>query len=354
MCVAVGKRAGKVMDVILLFHTLFSCVGYITLIGDFTTKSMSGLAPNSIFATSRTAATLSIVVTTLFPLSLLRDLAPLKYTSLIGLWVIAFSCAYVFYDLFASAAEHKPMQNLTNNLWYCNFDHFKTIALFNGSFSAHYNAPTFYAELRQKSFRRYAKAALISFAISAVLFTTFGIAGFARFGNDVLGNVLKAYNPDHVCVQLSWMCMNIATIFVFPLAFQRMRASWTALVNKAIGLSSRSNVDFTTISLLAVSSYLGIAFTDIAVVKMIKGATLGVSIMFICPGIAYLGISANEDFDRQNSFGSDAENMKRQLSDSKEVMSSEPVAVLRALSYVLIATGILQGSFALLSYFGYV
>ncbi|CAK0807572.1 unnamed protein product [Prorocentrum cordatum] len=350
MSVSVGPACGKLIDVMLFFHTLFSCVGYITLIGDFTTKSMSGLMPGSIFATSRAFATVTIVVLIIFPLSLLRDLKSLKPFSAMGLAAIAFSCLYVFYELWATSDENTPMQTISDHWWYVKFDTFKTIALFNGSFSAHYSAPTFYAELKQKSFNRYAQCALWSFGISTILFTVFGVAGFARFGDDVLGNILKSYDPTSIPVQLSWMCMNIATIFVFPIAFQRMRASWTALVNKPLGLHGNSAIPWTTIGLLAASTYFGIAFTDIAVVKLIKGATLGVSIMFIMPGLAFLGISSKggnyKDFERNFS-----PEMVRQISPSKEVFDQEPTGMVRAFSYVLVVVGVLQGIFALLSHF---
>ena len=41
------------MDVCLFFHCLFSCVGYITLIGDFSQKCFGGLFPGSILGTRR-------------------------------------------------------------------------------------------------------------------------------------------------------------------------------------------------------------------------------------------------------------------------------------------------------------
>merc|ERR1712125_215045 len=103
--------------------------------------------------------------------------------------------------------EHQPFETLRDNFAYLRLDIFKTIALFNGSFSAHYNAPTYYAELQVKTFETYAKAAIYSFAIATVLFTTFGLCGYARFGNAVMGNILKGYSGDSVMVQLCWMCM---------------------------------------------------------------------------------------------------------------------------------------------------
>lgn len=328
---SIGPRYEKVVDIMLFFHCLFSCVGYVTLIGDFSQKSCAGLFPNSIFATSRSASVYVITVLCLFPLSLLRNLDKLKYTSAAGLCVTAFACAYVFYDCIAHSSEHGSMDTLRENMWYLKFDVFKTIALFNGSFSAHYNAPTYYAELRRKSFPRYAQASLYAFGIATVLFTAFGIAGFARFGDSVAGNVLKNYSAEDPMVQVSWMCMMVSTIFVFPHAFQRMRSSWTALVNKPANLRAKTRIPVTTIALLATSVYFGVAFEDIAVIKMIKGATLGVSIMFIMPAMIYLSLSSKDA--------------------GKSAEKGEPVPLLRACCYLMIVVGIIQGLMALASYY---
>ena len=59
----------------------------------------------------------------------------------------------------------------------------------------------------------------------------------------------------------------MSTVFNFPHAFQRMRSSFNALLNKG----PEDNFMMTTILLLSVSVYMGVAFKDIAVIKMIKG-----------------------------------------------------------------------------------
>jgi amino acid permease len=340
MVVSIGEKAGVAMDVILFFHTLFSCVGYVTLIGDFTTKSMSGLLPGSIFAESRTVSIITITVIILFPLALLRDLSSLKFTSAAGLLVTSLACMYVFSDCLLHAGEYHALENLQENWFYINLDTFKCIALFNGSFSAHYNAPTYYAELKEKSFDNYAKAALISFAIATALFTTFGLCGFARFGPYVMGNILKGYSADSTMVQLCWMCMMMSTVFVFPLSFQRMRSSWTALVNKPGKIHARSSIPLTTIGLLAVCVYFGTAFDDIAVIKMIKGATLGVSIMFIMPGWAYLSVCDKPEFRNQSS--------------SSKFEAMVPPKFLKAFSRALIFVGVWQGLLALLVHYEFI
>merc|ERR1719277_2781050 len=76
-----------------------------------------------------------------------------------------------------------------------------------------------------------------------------------------------------------------------------MRSSFNALWNK------KPHADFltTTVGLLCLSFYMGVAFKDIAVIKMIKGATLGVSIMFIFPALIYLQLSGPMRMQKKSS-----------------------------------------------------
>jgi len=321
---SMGPNSDKVVDFVLFFHTFFSCVGYITMIGDFSIKSASGLFPNSILAERREISIGLITMFLIFPLCLAKSLDALKRTSAIGLTITGFSCAYIFYDVIANAEEYGAAETLSENLWYVRLDMFKTLALFNGSFSAHYNAPSYYAELKDRSFANYTKVTLYAFGIATTLFTAFGLAGFARFGDQVLGNVLKNYSGDDMLIQLSWFFMMISTVFVFPHAFQRMRTSWNALFNRTPYASFLP----TTIGLLAVTLYTGVAFTDIAVIKMIKGATLGVSIMFIFPSIFFLRLSE----DRQTF----------------DCGSPERTQTIRYICIIMMVVGVVQGCLALL------
>jgi len=339
---AMGAETEKVVDAVLFFHTFFSCVGYVTMIGDFCVKSASGLIPGTIFAERREASILTISLFAIFPLCLYKNLDSLKHTSVIGLAITALSCAYIFYDVVAYAEEYEAVETLRSHFWYVKLDMFKTLALFNGSFSAHYNAPTYYAELEEKSFANYFKVTMYAFSIATLLFTTFGLAGFARFGDQVLGNVLKSYSPDDPMVQMSWLCMMVSTVFNFPHAFQRMRSSFNALLNK----KSDDNFMVTTVALLTLSVYVGVAFKDIAVIKMIKGATLGVSIMFIFPALFFLNLNEPIQMRRKCSGDVNDPNSKGRRQRRGKF--------LRVLSFIMMVTGVVQGVLALLVHYKFI
>merc|ERR1711870_46790 len=92
-----------------------------------------------------------------------------------------------------------------------------------------------------------------------------------------------------------------------------------------------ANFLITTIGLLGLCLYMGIAFTDIAVIKMIKGATLGVSTMFIFPALFYMKLNSDgKKFDG---------------------VSAEKTLVLRILCLIMMVTGFVQGLLALLVHY---
>merc|ERR1719188_1988623 len=112
---SIGTGSEKTVDVVLFFHTLFSCVGYITMIGDFSVKSASGLLPGSVFAERREVSICLITLLAIFPLCLYKNLDSLKHTSVIGLAITAISCAYIFYDVVATAEEHEAWETLSSH-----------------------------------------------------------------------------------------------------------------------------------------------------------------------------------------------------------------------------------------------
>merc|ERR1719166_460659 len=105
-----------------------------------------------------------------------------------------------------------------------------------------------------------------------------------------------------------------------------MRTSFNALFNR-----TTTGQFFTTVGLLAGTVYTGIAFKDIAVIKLIKGATLGVSIMFIFPSLFFIKLS--------------------QGSTKIQCGSPETTQRMRLLCFVIMVTGCVQGVLALLVHY---
>ena len=66
----------------------------------------------------------------------------------------------------------------------------------NFAFTAHYNAPKYYRELKERTPSNYLKAVIIAFGLCALVYTVVSLCGYFEFGEEVKG----AHTTD--CIHL--------------------------------------------------------------------------------------------------------------------------------------------------------
>jgi len=227
-----GRSSAWVIDVMIFLNGWFTLVSYIVLIGDFTTKSLSGLLGEEHFlARQRVADQWGIAILMLLPLSMQQDLSKLQFTSLLGLGVLL----YVIFLIIGDACRNAPPQwsdNMVFTEW--RMGAFEAIAIYSQAYSAHYNAPKLYSELRVPTLRRWLILVVTAYFIGIVSYSAFALAGIRRWEDAVQGNILKNYDPTF-SVLVAWLGMGFCIAFTYPLVFNSMRE---ASVNLTVAVSS--------------------------------------------------------------------------------------------------------------------
>eukprot|EP00438_Fugacium_kawagutii_P000809 Skav235094 [mRNA] locus=scaffold711:70939:84063:- [translate_table: standard] len=161
----------------------------------------------------------------------------------------------------------------------------------------------------------------------------------------------------------------VSTVFNFPHAFQhldgaveRMRSSFNALINRG----PEDNFMFTTILLLSVSVYMGVAFKDIAVIKMIKGTEANIGLetkgqplqhpRFIFPAIFF--IQLNEPIRLKRKRSGDVNDPMSQVRRRCNPNGSSLAAscffdshTLATNEVIMMITGFVQGALALMVHY---
>lgn len=324
-----GRRSAWLADVSVLLNNSLACLAYCVLIGDFLSKALAGLLPNTPLLHDRGADLVLVAALVLVPLSLLRDLAPLRFGSVAGLG----ATLYVFLLLVKDCSQDADLGSagaVARNLAPARIDFFQALALFSSAFMAHYNSPKFYSQLQNPSLPRFATLVGGAFGLALVVFILFGFCGFAIFGFAVEGNVLKNYGGG-AQVMLAWLSMAFSVAFTYPLVFSTFRDSCAALLS-SFGLlkdasSDRFRIPF-TVGAVALTVLGGTVFSNVAIVNGVKGAILSACLAFIYPASIHLKLTA-------------AEGPK----------ASPRTKAMRAGSVFLIVVGVASGVLALLAMF---
>merc|ERR1719210_1079018 len=201
-----GQRSAWLADSSVLLNNGLACLAYCVLIGDFLSKALADLLPMVPLLHSRGVDLVLVAALLLVPLSLLKDLAPLRFSSLAGLAATLYGFFLLAGDCVMNVNVGNPAGAVVTNLFPMRIDFFQAVALFSSAFMAHYNSPKFYADLQNNTLPRFAQLVSGAFGLALTVFAIFGFSGFALFGYGVNGNVLTNYGGGTE-VMLAWLGM---------------------------------------------------------------------------------------------------------------------------------------------------
>jgi len=309
---AFGERSAIWIQLVMIGYTLGSCVSFVCLIGDFIPSVMEALgSPGLLYNREFVIAMSSLLF--LLPLAFLKNLNPLKFTSMIGVACILYACGLIIQNAFAhgEAAESVKKFEFTPDL-------FRTVPIFTVSFAAHYNAPKFFEELGA-DLGKYNKVVAYESIIVLVVYMATGLAGYLDFGADVKGDILNNFSDHYQPALWGRLALAFSIIFTYPFAFHSFRVNveqFAALVKRQLQLrrqqhssaslegslaSASSSAPALVLSprqekalivvLFAFTVLLGIAIPQIEVILAYKGALLGSFVIFIFPGAFLLQLS---------------------------------------------------------------
>jgi sodium-coupled neutral amino acid transporter 10 len=157
------------------------------------------------------------------------------------------------------------------------------------AYVAHYNAPTFYRELKNTNSRRFAIMVSASYSLLTVLYIVAMVAGFSTFGSACHGNILLNYHSSDMLATLGRLATGCSILFGFPLIVTGTREG---LINcgSSLGypqLGKKKNHVVLVGTILTVVTVTSCAIPDVSLVVGLTGATLGSAIVYICPALIY-------------------------------------------------------------------
>ncbi|KAM9927705.1 hypothetical protein OXX59_002355 [Metschnikowia pulcherrima] len=320
VCSVTYPALSVVFDIAIAIQCFGCAVSFLVLIGDL----MPTVLPHVPGIPVENVRTFWILASAIpcVPLSFLKNLDSLKYTSILGLGAIAYLCALVVAE-FALGHVPKELRGEIRLTPKSVTEVFSTFSIIVFAFTGHQNMFSIINEAENKSL--VSLTALINMAIlsASALFIVVGVSGYLTFGDFVGGNVVLQY-PSSVWTQFGRFAIVFMVVFSFPLMLHPARISvnniyhWVALkflerkksvtraqpaeIDESTALLDHedsappkllanvvpfSKITFITITvlLLAVGYTLAITLKSFALVIAVIGATGSTSISFILPGL---------------------------------------------------------------------
>ncbi|ORX65075.1 putative AVT6-involved in amino acid efflux from the vacuole [Basidiobolus meristosporus CBS 931.73] len=294
-------------------------ISYLIVIGDLMPEVMDWFGVGSAykFLLDR-RFWITVFMLFIIPLTFLRKLDSLRYTSFVALSAVVYLLIIVVYHYVDPERPSPPPEEIH----WVNFSE-KFLArfpIFVFAFTCHQNIFTVYNELHDNSDRQVNSVIYYSIGASFLVYQTVGVLGYLTFGDHVLGNIIKMYDNGLV-LTIGRFALVILVMFSYPLQAHPCRASVDKVLNVAFHTNLEvpqyeeedgkpddtpqphsyeiSNLRFFTITpIIIVSTYLiAISVSQLDLVLSFVGSTGSTAISFILPGLFYTKIHQNDPWN---------------------------------------------------------
>lgn len=307
-----GHRAETVVGALIFLYAWLADVGFFIIIADLLRPLLilwigDGLWTQRWFI-------LAVASILILPLMLLRRITSLQLSSMFALFSILYVVGMISYfgickispSLNDEISDDSPS---SVSLWPKGTDFVLAVPVTCLALQCHVQVPAIYAEVRPdlRSPEWMKWVIYTSITICLVLYIPAGIFGYVTFNDDTPADILedKKYPADNAAVELARVCIILTSICCIPLnhfparlaAYEILRGKYREEVEYKLMLENLreeqqqpadipSRFYYLEAFCFYVSAYmLALILPDIDVVLDIMGATAGVAVIFILPGI---------------------------------------------------------------------
>ncbi|KAL8666023.1 MAG: hypothetical protein Q9202_001760 [Teloschistes flavicans] len=314
-------NAAVIFDAAISIKCFGVGVSYLIIIGDLMPGVIQGFSQNAAnigFMVDRHFWVTAFMIVVI-PLSFLRRLDSLKYTSVIAL----ISIGYLVILVFAHFVKGDTMQGrgvIRVFRWESAVATLSSFPVIVFAYTCHQNMFSILNEISNNSHFRTTSVVVASIGIAAFIYIFVAITGYLSFGNAVAGNIVGMYAPS-ISSTIGKAAIVVLVMFSYPLQVHPCRASVDAVLkwrptkrsespqsspsrlaslppsaksgplNRGDGMGETRFAAITT-AIIVLSYIVAMTVSSLEKVLAYVGSTGSTSISFILPGLFYYKISS--------------------------------------------------------------
>jgi amino acid permease len=292
-----GKRGELIASWAVTLQQIGACIAYIVIVADVLTTVMELVLPDGSIFAKRYTIQLIVVIVIIFPLTLLRKMDSLKYTSFLSLFfiisfILAVACTSAYkltHDEYTVTAKPIQGEMQTGPDSFQGF--FKTLPILCFAFLCHQNAFPIYNELEGASLGKMSQISIISMSICGSAYMLTAFFGYAVFKGDVDANLLKNYEVKGTDVStlmdIVRVGFGLSFTFSYPIILFEARHNLDMLVFGDQPYSFKRYLCW-NIGIVSLTLTVGILAPGIDVVLGLVGSTCSPMMVFVLPALFYL------------------------------------------------------------------
>ncbi|KAI0425656.1 transmembrane amino acid transporter [Xylaria sp. FL1042] len=340
-------NAAVIFDAAIAIKCFGVGVSYMIIIGDLMPGVVEG------FDSSATSVAylmdrnfwITVFMLVIIPLSFLRRLDSLKYTSIIALIAIGYLIVLVVYHFASDALA--PRDKIRVIQWGGPVEALASLPVVIFAYTCHQNMFSILNEIKSNSPKSILGVISTSIGSAAGVYVLVSITGYLSFGNDITGNIVSMYPPS-IASTIAKAAIVILVTFSVPLQIHPCRASVDAVLkwrpNAITGTQGRTSSPnsrlllptatrsdhgpsapmselrfaiLTTI-LLVLAYSVALTVTSLERVLAYVGSTGSTAISFILPGLFYYKISDPDSIHHQRLTKEDDDALSAVASDGDD------------------------------------
>ncbi|CCI42555.1 unnamed protein product [Albugo candida] len=218
-----GKKAAIFVELNILVFCFGISVAYLVTLGDILTPLGELYFGNDSILSKRWALMSFSCGVIMLPLSLLRDISSLQFSSILGVFSIIF--------LVIAVCIRSVMYSISNGVaksiyWGFNYSNglqfMLSVPIVMFAFTNQVNVFSIYTELQRPCIRRMNKVVDRATLISFILYATIGVVAYVAFGSSLLdkdskGNVLLSFPLKDTLIAITRAALTFTVSVAFPL-----------------------------------------------------------------------------------------------------------------------------------------
>ncbi|RCI12549.1 hypothetical protein L249_0839 [Ophiocordyceps polyrhachis-furcata BCC 54312] len=338
-------NASVIFDLAIAVKCFGVAVSYMIIIGDLMPGVMLGF--NDAVADIPYLVDRHFWVTAfmllIIPLSFLRRLDSLKYTSLVALVSIGYLIVLVIYHF--AADSHADPEDIRVIKWAGPVETLSALPVVVFAYTCHQNMFSIINEIKDNSPASMVEVVASSIGSAACVYVLVAITGYITFGNSIVGNIVSMY-PTGVASTIGKAAIVLLVLFSIPLQIHPCRASLHAVLkwrpNRSSANAGRpgspllnasavprgdhgsgtpiSDTRFALLTtvILTLAYMTALSVSSLDRVLAFVGSTGSTSISFILPGLFYYKISDPDSIHHQRLMKGDDDMEDEPSSDVEE------------------------------------